>query len=135
MIVNPARTALTLGALAVASISFVACSGSESESATSDPDAFCAMYEEFDNTEDFGNDESELVKGLEDLQGLAPSELKADFSTAIDSFKTFSEFNEKFEAGEEVDEEDPDLINASDQLDESGEKIEDYVAANCGLES
>jgi hypothetical protein len=133
MIVSPARTALTLGALA--SISFTACGGSKSESATGDPEAFCAMYEELDNTEDFGDDEAELVKGLEDLQGLAPSELKDDFSTAIDAYMALSVFIQKFEAGEEVDEEDPDLIKAEVQLDESGEKIEDYVAANCGLES
>lgn len=135
MIVSPARTALTLGALAVASISFTACGGSDSESATGDPEAFCAMYEEFDNTEDFGDNEAELVEGLEDLQGLAPSELKDDFSTAIESYKVLSVFIEQFEAGEEVDEEDPNLIKAEDQLDQSGEKIEAYVAANCGLES
>jgi hypothetical protein len=139
MMTNSSRTALLVGALAAASISFTACggsdSGSDSGSAAGDPEVFCTTYEEFDNTDDFGDDEAELVKGLEDLRGLAPSELKDDFSTAIDAFETLVVFNEKFEAGEEIDEEDPDLIKASNELDESGEKIEDYVAANCGLES
>ncbi len=135
MIANSPRTALWIGALAVASISFTACGGSDSGSATDDPEAFCTMYEEFDNTDNFVEDEAELVAGLEDLRGLAPSDLKDDFSTAIDAFKTLGEFNEKFEAGEEVDEDDPDLVKAGDELEESGEKIEGWVAANCGLES
>jgi hypothetical protein len=92
MMTNSSRTALLVGALAAASISFTACggsdSGSDSGSAAGDPEAFCTMYEEFDNTDDFGDDEAELVKGLEDLRGLAPSELKDDFSTAIDAFET-----------------------------------------------
>ena len=135
MTANAPRFALLVGALTAASISFTACGGSDSESAAGDPEAFCAMFDEFDNTDDFGDDEAELVKGLEDLRELAPSEIKDDFATAIDAFKALSVFNEKFEAGEEVDEEDPDLIKASNELDESGENIEDYVAANCGLES
>ena len=93
------------------------------------------MYEEFDNTEDFGEDDSELVEGLEDLRGLAPSEIKNDSSTAIDAFKVLSDFNEKFEAGEEFDEEDAALVKAGDGLDAAGESIEDYVAETCGLES
>ncbi len=135
MIAHSPRTALLFGALAVASISFTACGGSNSGSATGDPEAFCAMYEEFDNTDDFGEDETELVKGLEDLRGLAPAEIKDDFSSAIDAFKVISEFNEKFEAGEEFDEDDSALVAAGDELDQAGEAIEDYVAENCGLES
>ena len=135
MIANSPRTALLVCALAAASISFSACGGSDSDSAAGDPEAFCAMYEEFDNTDDFVDNEAELVKGLEDLREVAPSEIKDDFSTAIDAFKALSVLNEKFEAGEEINEQDPDLIKASEELDESGENIEDYVAANCGLES
>ena len=135
MLANSPRTALMLGAVAAASISFTACGGSNSGGAAGDPEAFCAKYEEFDNTEDFGDDQSELVKGLEELRDLAPSEIKDDLNTAVDAFKVLSEFTVQFEAGEEVDEEDPALVKASDELDVAGDAIEEYVAETCGLES
>ena len=60
MIAIAQRTALLAGALAAAAMAFTSCSGSgEGSDASSgeagDLEAFCALYDEFDNTDDLGN--------------------------------------------------------------------------------
>ena len=134
MIASTSRPTLIMGAVAVAALSFTACGGSGGGNSAGDVEAFCAKYEEFDNAGDIDSND-DILDALDVLKDIAPAEISNDLDTAIDAFKTLSEFEEKFDAGEEIDEEDASLVEASEQIDTTGEKIEDYVAANCGLES
>ena len=125
------RSIALLGGVAVASLSFAACSGDNG----GDAEAFCAKFEEFNNDADFGNNDEDLIAGIKELQGLAPGEIKDDLGTMVVAFDVLSDFTKKLEAGEEIDEEDAALVKASDDIDAAGQAVEDYVDANCGLES
>ena len=136
MTTRTSRTTLLMGAVAVASFSFTACGGSGGGGGNSaaDVETFCTRYEEFDNDTSLDDDDA-LLDALKEIQGLSPDEIADDFGAAIEAFEALSVFTEQLEAGEDVDENDPDLVAASEKLDTAGENVEEYVAANCGLES
>lgn len=75
-----------------------------------------------------------LTLCLEELESVAPAEINAELSTAREAFQILSDVAASTEPND-IDENDPDLRQASTDLDRSGSAIEAYVTANCGLES
>lgn len=119
--------------LALASVAGCAGGGCASGDDANDLDAFCGRFTEFEDSVVIGVGDDVVLDGLRDLREVAPADVRADLDSTIDAYATMQDFSDRIDAGEEVDDRDPELVEASARLDQGGSNLTAYVGANCTL--
>lgn len=137
------RRALAVAALVVLAGSLGACGGDDEDTAD-----FCEKYRAYEDqneqvADDFQDDPenidleeakstfTDVADQVEDLAGEAPDEIKDDVATVSDATSELADQVDQAEDPEQFAEAVTTAAEDSDEVDEAGQRVDDWIADNC----